>query len=276
MEEPMAMRWSRFASLVWVFLLAVQGWGQSSPGAVDPLWSPHPIQDKQAVQVVQSATNALGGAAAIQQLQNYVVQAQVLSTSRTFGTTGTATWTVMGTQYREDYPSAQGIKTLSSGNGKPFASVNGGNVTTVLPHVLRAEFAPALVAPMLLAELQGKNYSIQYGGTSQLDSETVTTVLISSQATRVDAAVTPQRWFFDSTSNLPVRIEYRLPDMKAPERTVPAAISLSGYQAISGVLFPTQAARWISGNQFDTLKLTSVQTNTNVTTSSFAAPGGAQ
>jgi hypothetical protein len=276
----------RSARFVWVLCLslAVPAWGQQAPQSQTPpppdnkdlLWFPHPAQDPQAVQAVLRAINALGGTEAIQQSQNYIVQAQVSPSSRSQAEAGQAIWTLAGGQIRVDLPSPKGTNTLSSGNGQPFWIIHGNPAQAISPHVVRPAFAPALVASLLLSELQGTNYSIQFIGSQSLGSELVTVVDISCQASRMESLVTPQRWYFDIASNLPVRIDYHSPDVKWISRFMHAELFLSDYQAISGVLYPFQIVRWFNGQQSDTLTITSIQTNPNIPASSFSAPGGVQ
>jgi len=111
-------------------------------------------------------------------------------------------------------------------------------------------------------------------GTTTLGTQTVTVVKTVSQSTRDDTRVTPQTWYFDGASNLPVRIEYRLTDQTIQSRFLPIALNLSSYQAVSGVLYPDNVVVWINGAQIEVLHLVSVQTNASISSSIFDVPAG--
>jgi len=269
------------ARSVWLFcsfLIAISTWGQAtssqSQGAtIDPSWVTHPIRDPQAVQTVQASVTAMGGAELISQIQSYIVQGQVQRVSVTNNPSGTIVWTVAGTESRSDYPSAQGTATLASGHGNGFQNANG-TITKVPPHIFRSLFVPALVASVLLRELQDSNYSVQNGGTSTIGSEPVTIIKTSSQATRMESMVTPQTWYFDSGTKLPVRVEYREPDPKILSRGVHASYDLSGYEPIQGVLYPLKAIKSIDQHQNAVLQVSSIQPNATVAPSVFDSPAG--
>jgi hypothetical protein len=246
-----------------------------TPNGPATTWVPHPIRDPQALGIVQASIAALGGAAAIEQLQTFVVQANIVPSPGSSAMAGTAVWTVAGGEFRSDYTSGQDTTTVGSGHGRPFGSLNG-TVQGLPNYIVRSSFAPTLAASILLKEFQDPNYSIQFVGASTLGAESVVVVRTSSQNNPMDSLVTPQTWYFDSASNLPVRIEHRLPDVKISTRFLITALDLGTYKNISRVLFPSQVARSIGGKPTETATVISIQTNTNVAASVFDAPGGVQ
>jgi hypothetical protein len=280
------MRSARLGLMFSLLLFAIPVRAQSPPASSSgtsntrgaPRWTPHPIRDSQAIQVVKTSISALGGVAAIGQAADYTIQAQVQQSPGVRTPNGTVTWTVAGGQYRSDFSTEQGTLTLSSGHGKPF-SISDGSVTSVPISSIRALFAPALVGLALLTEIQTSNYSVVSEGNGTVSSAQVTIVKTSSQANASDAIVTQQIWYFNSATGFPVRVEFVLPDSRVGALRVRSSMDFSGYTVITGVSYPLQIVRTISFNskQVSILNVTSVKTNTGVASSFFDAPaGGAQ
>jgi hypothetical protein len=246
----------------------------TSTATMPPLpWTPPPtVRDPQAIAVVQTSINAMGGAAAIAQVQNLVVNMQA-DESSAGGAAGPLVLTVSGTEFRSDFQGPNGVVTLSTGNGTPYRT-NQGATKKVSQWVTRAQFSPVLIASILTNEFQNPNYSFQFKGNSTLGSNSVVVIATVSQASKVDSQVTPQTWYFDSSTGLPVRVEYRLPDNGRSKFFLTGAADISGYQSVAGVLYPFQASLSVGTKSLGTRTVTSVQPNTGVSATQFAAPAG--
>jgi hypothetical protein len=181
-----------------------------------------------------------------------------------------------GGEFRSQLTTANGMSSLVTGHGKPVATSNGAG-TTVASHVVRSVLIPPLVAPILLTAFQNPNYSIQYGGTAVIGSETVSIVRIANDATNLDSLVTPQTWYFDAETNLPSRIEYRMPDGKRPYRYLNGTLDVSDYRSASGVLYPTEILRSREGSPYEKITVESLTLNTAVPSTEFdSSIGGVQ
>ena len=236
---------------------------------------PGVTRDPQALVVVQAAINALGGATVIGQIQSWTIQGQMQGSDGNNNQSGTVIWQKAGPEFRMESDTDTGAHYVVTGHGKPGSGV--GTMTKSLPaHMIRAMFVPPLVGANLLAELQDQNWSIQSGGTALLGSEQTTVINTSSQTNRTDALVTPQTWYFDSSSGLPVRVEYRLPGVTGPKLFLTAATNFAAYQAVVGALYPFQLTNFRQGNQSNVVTLTSISPNASVASSQFDAPGGVQ
>jgi hypothetical protein len=236
-----------------------------------------PVQrDPQAVAVVERSIAALGGAEHIGQIADCTVEVQVQASQGSTVSSGMSVYKFAGAEYRADSTTAEGTRTLASGHGKPFAIASGAT-KGIPPHVMRAMFSPAMAAVALLHDSNDANYSLLYKGTGTLGAEQVSIVEISSQATWIDALVTPQTWYFDNGSGLPVRVEYWSPDFRNPRHHADSAVDLSEFRNISGAFFPFQYTTSMNGTPTKTVTVTSVQVNTGILSSAFDAPaGGAQ
>ncbi|HEY6466710.1 MAG TPA: hypothetical protein VIY69_12005 [Candidatus Acidoferrales bacterium] len=231
-----------------------------------------PQRDAQALTAVQASLNAMGGIANIAALQTCVINIQA-DESAIGRAVGPLVLTVSGSQFRSDFQGPNGTVTLSTGGGTPFR-VSKGKAVKVASHVTQAWFWPALVASELAAEFQNPNYSFVYKGNSSVDGTSVIVVSTILQSSRINSFVTPQNWYFDSSTALPVRVEYRLPDNKRPDLAQAGAADLSKYQNIGGILFPFQAVLWIGSKADGTRTIVSIEPNPAVTASDFAAPAG--
>ena len=217
-------------------------WISNSNGSAGPPWVPHPIRDADAVKVVQASINAMGGAPAIGQAQNCIIRAYVQQSSEPNKPNDTVVWTISGSEFRSDLSTTQGIETMATGHGKPFHSAQGRTLN--LPaHVTRALFPAPAVAQVLLRALQDNTRSLEYRGTSTIESVPVNVVGTASQASRLDASITQQTWYFDNATGLPVRVEYSVPGAQILTRSAKSALNFSNFQAMSGVLYPAHTIK---------------------------------
>jgi len=274
------MRLARALCYACVVFLCSTCLSAQQPAATTAIASPSAAalvqRDPQAVAIIERSLAALGGASQIGQIADCKVEVQVQAPPGSSASSGTAVYKFAGGEYRADSTTAAGTQTLASGHGKPFAVANG-TTKGIPPHVMRAAFSPTVAAIRLLNDSNDANYSFRYKGTGSLGSAQVSIVEISSQATWLDAMVSPQTWYFDSGSGLPLRIEYWAPDIKNPRHHVECAADLSEYRVVSGVEFPFQFTTSVNGAPFKTMSVTSVQTNTGILPSAFdATTGGAQ
>lgn len=235
-----------------------------------------PVRDAKAEALVQSAITAMGGAGPIGQIQNWQVQAQVIDTANSGKFSGTVLWQQAGLEFRMQSSTASGTSAIVTGHGKPAAIVNG-TAKALGGHVTRALFVPVLLGALLLQEFQNPNYSIESSGTSTVNSQSVVIVTIACRTSQTDAMVTPQTWYFSTSSGLPVRVEYRIPSAGGPRLYVAAAHDFSNYQNVSGVLYPFQITSYRLGKQARLTTVQSVNVNTQIAATTFDAPtGGAQ
>jgi hypothetical protein len=204
--------------------------------------------DPQAVTIVQQAINALGGTKAIGLLQSWTFQAQ--------------------TEGRiANGPISEGL----------VSSIPAGTTVQTPPPWARPRslFVPALVSAILVNESQDPKFSIKQAAPSP--SVPNSAVVVFSVTTKSGTSVTAQRWYFDSTRNLPMRVEFMLPAKIGLIESFPSVVTLSNYQAIGGVLYPFQIETYLqSENAGETVTLQSVTPSTTVPSASNASPGGAQ
>jgi hypothetical protein len=202
------MRSLRSALAVCVLLLAVPSWGKQPPQSPS---TTQPASDPQAVAVVQAAITALGGAVTISQVQSWTLQASVQGptangeVSYTMSTVPDTSWYVVS----------------ANGTTKPAPGI-------------RSLFVPVAVGSVLTTESQDPRFLLKYRTSTSLGSKTVAVIDFYVPGVPFVAQV----WCFDTSSNLPVSINFRLPAELGERISPQGVVNLSGYQTVSGVLYP--------------------------------------
>ena len=231
----------RLSVFVGILLLAVAVCSQQASQATT-----QPASDPQAVAVVQAAITALGGATAIGQAQSWTFQAQ------------------MQGQH------ANGMASYMVSRDTDTGKVMGKDGTMKRAPLIHSHFVPALVGAILLKESQDSAFTIQYGGTSTVDSRPVTTIIFAFP----DGSKFPaQIWSFDA-SNLPVLIDFRLPAEIGARRSFPFVVALSDYRAVSGVMYPFQISSFVPGKSPQIVSVQALAASATAPTSEFNGPGG--
>jgi len=238
-----------------------------------------PTRDPQALEVLQTAITAMGGAALIGQIQSWQLQGQLQHTTTNGNEEGTFSWEAAGTEFRIQTVTPSGTNVIVTGHGTPGV-VSAGKSQAMPAHVVRAMFVPALIGSVLLKEFQDPNCSVESQNDTTLGSESVKVVTTTVRSSQMEAMVTPQTWYFDSNSGLPVRVEYRLPGMVGPRLYVASAHDFSNFQNVGGALYPFQIVTSRRGKQSDVVNLQSVIPNATISPDDFNAmptqPGGVQ
>jgi hypothetical protein len=216
---------ARFALLFSILLFSVPAWAQA------PQATPQPVNDPQAVAVVQAAITALGGATSISQGQSWDFQGLL------------------------EGPFDSGIEIETIKLQLSNATIVGNGVSRPAPKFLSPSlFLPVLAANVLLQESQDSNYEMQPDAPSTLGSKPVNVVKFLLSSTKAVAQI----WVFDTSTGLPVRIFFELPAQMAQTKSFRGLVDLSNYSAVSGVQYPFTVVTYIEGMLPETLNLKSV------------------
>lgn len=166
--------------------------------------------DPQAVAIVQAAITKMGGATAIAPLQSWTIQAQAE------GSIDNGTINQVLTLKVPQRP-AGGTAPPPERWSRP-----------------RSIFIPTLVSSILLQETQDPSFSLGLE-TSPIPNSTL---VVFSLATKTGRTVPAQKWYFDTTTNLPSFIELMVPAKVGLIESFPGRVTLSDYRDIGGVLYP--------------------------------------
>lgn len=222
------MRSYRIGCVIPLLLLVTPLWAQQSTSAPAQTTS-----DIQAVAVVQAAIAALGGATAISQVQNWTFQAQMQGLHGTGNVSYSLSVVVSPPQ--------------------ATSSVNGARKKT---KASRSFFISAVLGYVLWSELQSQEFPLKFTGEASLGSESVKVVTFSDPDI---PALPAQRWYFDTATNLPARVEFNYPAVVGPKISVSGVIEVSNYQPVAGILYPFKIITISEREQAEVLVLDSVR-----------------
>jgi len=235
-----------------------------------------PVRDPQAISVLQSAIAAMGGTSAVAAITDTTVSGMEPDLSNPGGPPVPFTFQTSGAEFRSTTQNASGVYTALSGHGVP-AQLKHGNWVPLAPYVSRAVLPFHLPALVLYGEMQNANYTLQYVGTGTVDGNPAIHIHAADTSDATGQLVTPQEWYFNPTTLLPVRVEYKLPDERNPQAYLLAWTEFSGYQTINGIAVPYQI-NFGAGYASSTIaSVTSVTFNSGLPASTFDPPAaGAQ
>lgn len=231
-----------------------------------------PQRDPGAIAIVEKALAAMGGRDAIDQVADCVANGH----SETFQGSGLVdgkfVWKNAGNEFRYENSGASGTHVLVSGHGNAI-QIRAGASKPVHGHVTLALFPLHLPGVVLLHELADVRYTIKLVQNATDDPQ-IAHVHTSRNTNAVTAAVTPQEWFFDVHTGLPIRVEYRLPEETDATRTSPASVGFRDYRPEHGMMLPHLLDSFVDGQTQATAHITSFSFDTGLDATEFEAPKG--
>ncbi len=228
---------------VCVILFGIPAWCQQ--GSQNAAAS-QTASDPQAVAVVQAAITAFGGATAISQAQSWTFQAQ--------------------TQGPHSNGNIDYVISTDTDTGK-LVRADG---TTKAAPLIHSHFVPALVAVILLKQSQDPRLTLQFGGTSTINSKPTTTIIFNSA---VGQSPPLQIWTFDAT-NLPVTVDFRAPAIIGGRQSFPFVVLLDEYRQISGVMYPFQMNAFVPGKPSEVVSIQSLASSATAAVNEFNSTAG--
>lgn len=226
------MRLKPLVVAVWLLLLSAADFAQTaSPNA--------PVRDAQAIATLQSAISALGGMSAAAAIQDFSIQGTEQYATNPDPTPATFTWLNSGVEFSFTVQNGNGTYTALSGHGTPY-QLKHGNWIPFPPYVARSVLAFHNPVFVLYTELLNQSYSLQYVGAAVVDNKPAIQIHTANNSDSTGQYVTPQEWYFDPTSFLPVRVEYKIPDDRNVQGSTTGSEEFSNYQSISGLMVPYQ------------------------------------
>lgn len=233
-----------------------------------------PQRDPSALAVLQTALSAMGV-----QLSPPPSSVQVTGSTNPVGSSGfavgtftcTVSITSSGYEFCNHFQSGNGIQIFVSGHGAPAISVNG-TVKPFLGHMTMASSQGDVPIPVLLEAYLNPAYTVTESATARIGNTAATHVHISNDADQVTRAVTPQEWYFDPTSGLPLHEDYRAPDPLDAMTWTAGARDFGNYQSVGGLVVPSQVTNSVGGTAMSITTISSVQLNVPVAQSQFDLP----
>lgn len=230
-----------------------------------------PDRDAAAISTLQSAITALGGASVVGSIQDCILTGSILyndKTSKSFN------WTIAGSEFRRelDFPNG-GTSVFYSGHGSPAWTQNGTS-SALHYHMARANLPLYLPPYVLFQELNNSVYTLKYVGVVQLNGKKVVQIHVSDDSDVIGALVTPQEWYFDPVSLLPVEVQFRQPSNENAGDYVNATFDFSQFVPVGGVLVPSKVSYYQDNTLNKTITISSVTFNSGVPQSFFDPPQG--
>jgi hypothetical protein len=183
-----------------------------------------------------------------------------------------------GYQVRNEFErAADGKQTVFVGSKKGAAFAFGQRVIKMSAHVAMVTAPSQMPLFELIRALTKPRYQVTRAEARQIGSISAVHVKISDETDLVSKSVTPQDWYFDPATGLPLRWEFRVPDTfnGTPRTVVEGAKDFANYQTTNGVLLPLQITYFRSGHAINVTEIKSVDFNVALSGSEFILPKGA-
>jgi hypothetical protein len=237
---------------------------------------PPPVQDPQAIAAIQSAIAATGGITAISAIQSSIAQGTSVATPDDGSGTITFTWSLSGQDFRYENDATIGSHVFVSNSGNP-CDIEGSTLVSLGPQAARANLPFHIPALALLNELSNPNYTLTYVGTATLNGTAAVHIQTADNSDSVGQLVSPQDWYFDPTTGLPLSVQYRIPNPADSQSWFLGSMSFASFRAVNGVLVPFQLTIQEGPATPPTVVVTiaSVTFNTTVPSTQCVAPAGA-
>jgi hypothetical protein len=276
----------RFLRCVWASILIAQialiarpSFGQS-PTPVSTPSAPAPERDTQAVATIQTSITAMGGTTAIGAIQSSTAQGTSIATPDDDSGTITFTWSLSGQDFRYENDATSGGHIFVSNSGNP-CDIEGSTLVSLGPQAARANLPFHIPALALLNELNNPNYTLTYVGSATINGASAVHIQTADNSNSVGQLVTPQDWYFDTTTALPLSVQYRIPNPRDSQSWLPGSMTFASFQTVNGVLVPFQLTIQEGSTAAPTVSVTisSITFNTAIPSTQCVAPateGGAQ
>ena len=172
---------------------------------------------------------------------------------------------------------ADGKRTVFVGSKNGAAFAYGHRVIKMSAHVSMVTAPSQMPVFELIRALIKPRYKVNQVESRQIGRVSAVHVRISDETDLVSKSVTPQDWYFDSATGLPLRWEFRVPDTfnGTPRTVVEGAKEFAKYQITNGVLLPLQITYFRSGRAINVTEIKSVEFNVPLSGSEFDLPKGA-
>ena len=236
--------------------------------------SPSPIRDAQAIATIQSAITALGGTQNIAAIQDSTIQGTQQDRANPEVAPLAFTWQQSGAEFRDFIQATDHTYTSVSGHGSPAQQLKG-QWSRVNYHVARANLPFELPALVLYRELENATYTLHYIGLTTIEGKSALHLRTSDDTDKVGTLVTPQEWYFDPVSFIPIRVEYRVPHPRNASQWTPVSIGYRNYQTQNDVAIPFELDI-NPGGGFIVATVNSVTFNSSLSSSIFDPTGGVQ
>jgi hypothetical protein len=200
--------------------------------------------DPQATETLQKSINAMGGSAALAAVTDATASGTVVTNLTSSQRAGIFLW--------EDLLSGQENafrrETDYQGSNPNVVSSRAGHVwmqSSGAPAYASPQFAianPPLYLPsvMLAREVGDPTCLIRMVDSKLINGVSATGVSVECNKDPISRSVSPQKWYFDPSSGLPLALEHRLPSSQTPDRFKVSTTLFSNFHVVQGLMIPFQ------------------------------------
>ena len=218
------------------------------------------VRDPQAIAILQTAVKALGGFTALSQVTDTTMQGTA-QPSDSSTSTESFVWQSKGQDIRREHHDGDGIHIFTTHQGKGKRFLPNSTTQEINTRTSLTLFPFEMPGVVLLHILGNPDYSLNIATDPEQASS-----LLHIRALRLDlkpgySQVSTQDWYFDSTTGLPVRVEFAMPDTREPSRDGVATITYDAWHTDSGLLFPQHMRYLADGALQSVLTISSFQIN---------------
>jgi hypothetical protein len=237
-------------------------------------------RDLLATNAVQAAIVAQGSQSAISAINNAIVQGTIVSAQSSTVDAGNFKWesdfTGSSYEFRSEMQIGGTTRVFATGHGNP-AFYNGKTARSLFSHVAYASVPWHLPAIALFRELNDPNRSLQFVEATSMHGSQVVHIRTRVTTGPIGTELSIHDWYFNPSTGLPVRVEYRTPSTLDMRDNKPAAADFSNYQIINGIAVPFTIVASEGGQVVSTATISSIAFNTSLAPSDFdLLVGGAQ
>ncbi len=247
---------------------------QLSVGTVAQQATATPQRDPAALAILQNSITGLGGATAVSKLSSSIITGSISAAPGANTPVGNFIWEdqLSGShEFKDSFSSATLNQVFVSGHGSP-GFVSNGVARDCYPQAAAYRFAAHLPAFSLGIALQNPNFNVVQVGPTTVNGASVTQVHFELDADPISQTFSPQEWYFDSATGLPLRIEYRLPATDSSRRFANGAVELSDFRAVQGVLVPYKLVVYDDGKPSIIITVSSATFNQQIPSTDFDLP----
>jgi hypothetical protein len=181
---------------------------------------------------------------------------------------GDFVWESKNRELRFDNPTKSGRSILATGHGRP-AFKHGDSIVPLGKHLAKSFLAPHLIGAYLDEYLKDQKATVGFLGPDTLNKKPVLRVWLSFASDPSRLGVPPIGIWIDAQTNLPLRVEYEVPDNLHPGRSLHHAFELADYRLVSDVLVPHEISFYFEKSLQAIYEIKSVDLTTQPADSNF-------
>lgn len=267
--------------LLGLLLFSTLAFSQTATGSSTASNEAPPIKQAAAVATAKQAIAAMGGESLIASVHSIEADGSISISIGSAMRAGTFAWkdqvTGSGFEFRQEVTIDGNTTVFASGHGKPANRGPKGKLRHLAQHIAYAAPPFHLPAILLESELADKDRSFHLLDATTINGHPAVHIQTLVETGPVEKALSVHDWYFDATSGLPVRVEYRVPDSLDASRYEPASADYTDYRSMDGITTPLSISATQAGAPIAIVSISNIQWKAPLNPNDFdLAEGGVQ